>query len=119
MADAGDDQSYSEAATCWPVSYGEYYTCNDCGDYDFELDGTGSGDIDGDWITHSWAITGNASYASIVDEDTAEPTVTVSGVGTTYGSSNTVTVEVTLTVTDCMGAEGTDTVDLSYTCKGS
>ena len=44
---------------------------------------------------------------------------TVSGVGTTYGSSNTVTVEVTLTVTDCMGAEGEDTVDLAYTCKGS
>ena len=118
-ADAGPDQSYSEAATCWPVSYGEYYTCNDCGDYEFTLDGTGSGDIDGDWFTYAWAITANASYASITDEDTDSPTVTVTGVPTTYGSSNSVTVEVTLTITDCMGAEDTDTVDLTYTCKGS
>lgn len=119
VADAGPDQSYSEAATCWPVSYGVYYTCSDCGDHEFTLDGTSSSDADGDWVSYSWAITGNASYASIVDEETDAPTVTVTGVPTTYGSSNSVTVEVTLTVTDCMGAEDSDTVDLAYTCKGS
>jgi hypothetical protein len=119
VADAGPDQAYSEAATCWPVSYGAYYTCSDCGDHEFILDGTNSGDMDGDWFTYYWTITGNASYASIVDEDTDAPTVTVTGVPTTYGSSNTVTVEVTLTITDCMGAEASDTVDLTYTCKGS
>lgn len=118
-ADAGPDESYSEDSVCWPVSYGSTYSCNDCGEQEFELDGTGSSDADGDWFTYSWAITSGETYASIEDEETSTPTVTVSGVGTTYGSNTTVTVEVTLTTTDCMGAEGTDTVDLSYTCKGS
>ena len=119
VADAGSDQSYSEAASCWPVSYGAYYTCNECSDYEFTLDGSGSSDANSDWFTYDWAITSSSSYASIVDEDTSAPTVTVSGVTTTYGSSNSVTVEVTLTVTDCMAAQGTDTVDLTYTCNGS
>lgn len=115
---AGPDESYSEASVCWPVSYGAYYTCNDCGEHEFELDGTGSSDSDGDELTYEWVITDGEAYASIADETTTTPTVTVSGVGTSYGSANTVVVEVTLTVTDCMGATNQDIVQLSYTCDG-
>ena len=117
--DAGRDQTYTESAVCWPVSYGSTYTCHECGETDFELDGTNSSDADSDWFTYSWAITENESYASITDEDTSTPTVTVSGVSTSYGSSSTVTVEVTLTTTDCMGASASDEVELDYICRGS
>jgi len=119
ISDAGPDQSTSASVTCTSVSYGAYYTCSDCDDYEFELDATGSSDPDSDQMSYSWAITDNGSYATIVDETTTAPTVTMTGVGATYGSTNTVTVEVTLTATDCMGATNTDTIDLSYACTGS
>jgi hypothetical protein len=118
-SDAGTDQAYSEASVCWPASYGAYYTCNDCTEYEFELDGSGSYDADRDAFTYAWTITDGAAYATIANDRTETPTVTVSGVGTSYGTANTVTVEVTLTTTDCMGATNTDTVDLAYTCDGS
>ena len=120
-ADAGADQSYSEDASCTPISYGASYDCPDCSDYDFELDGSGSTDADGDDLSDpTWSISYDpGSYASITDEDTWTPTVTLSGVPATYGSDTTATVRVQLTVTDCMGATDTDEVELTYTCTGT
>lgn len=118
-SDAGTEQAYSEASVCWPASYGAYYNCNGCTDYELELDGSGSHGADRDAFTYAWTITDGAAYATIANDRTEAPTVTVSGVGASYGSANTVTVEVTLTTTDCMGATNTDPVDLAYTCDGS
>ena len=118
IAEAGEVDTYEEDATCSSISYGAYYSCDDCADYDFELDGSASYDPDGDWVDDpTWSIT--SGTASITDEDTWEPTVTVTGPSATYGSTTTSTVVVELSVTDCMGATGTDTVTLTYECTGA
>ncbi|MCB9793298.1 MAG: lamin tail domain-containing protein [Alphaproteobacteria bacterium] len=120
VADAGDDQTYSESSTCQSWSYGAYYTCADCGSNDFTLDAMDSYDANSsDHMTYSWSVTSNSSYASLSDATDPSATVTVSGVGATYGSTNTVTVTMSLQVTDCYGATSTaDTVDLNYECTG-
>ena len=121
VADAGEDADEEGEVTCQSVSYGAYYTCDDCSDQDFELDGTGSTDNQSaDWMTYSWAITSGSSYGSLDSTTSATPTLTVSGVSATYGSDTDQDVVVGLTVTDCYGADSSqDTVTLTMTCTGS
>lgn len=118
VANAGADETYSASVTCSSISYGAYYSCDDCSDYDFDLEGSAT-DADGDWTDNpAWVIT--SGTASITDEDTWKPTVTFPGpTGITYGASTSDSVEVTLTVEDCMGATASDTIALTYTCTGS
>ena len=117
--DAGDDETASASADCTAISYGAGgYDCDACSDYDFILDGSGSDDPDGDWVDEpSWVIL--SGDATITDEDTWTPTVTVGGPDGEYGVTNSETVDVELTVTDCMGAMGSDVVTLTYSCTGS
>ena len=120
-ADAGEDDEGDDEVTCQAVSYGAYYTCDDCSDTDFELDGTGSTDAEStDWMTYSWSITSGSSYGSLDSTTSATPTLTVSGVSATYGSDTEQDVIVGLTVTDCYGASSSqDTVTITMTCTGS
>jgi len=119
IADGGGDQSASATADCTPISYGAGgYDCDSCADYDFELDGSSSYDPDGDELRDpTWSIT--SGTATIVDEDTWAPTVTMPGAAGSYGVTTTDTVEVELTVTDCMAATGSEVVTLTYSCTGS
>ena len=120
VADAGEDETYSDSVTCQPISYGVSYECDACSDYDFELDGSASYDPDGDELhSPTWTIVSGSSSASITDDDTWEPTVTVTSGEPTYGSTDTTTVEVQLEVTDCMGATATDIIALNLECTGS
>jgi hypothetical protein len=120
-ADAGSDQEYDEDSVCQSISYGVSYECDNCEDYDFDLDGSASTDPDGDYVdSPTWSIVSDAGgYASIDNEDSWTPTVTVSGVPAEYGDTESAEVEVELQVTDCMGATDTDTVMLTYNCTGS
>ena len=119
IADPGDDETASATADCTPISYGAGgYDCDSCADYDFELDGTGSYDPDGDELNDpTWAIT--SGTGTISDEDTWEPTVTMPGSVGTYGVTVSESVVVELTVSDCMAATGTDSVTITYSCTGS
>ena len=117
MANAGDDQTYSEDVSCQAFSYGEYYTCDDCADYDHVLDGGDSSDPDGDELTYSWAVL--SGDGTLTDETTSTPTLTQTGPSAEYGETNTESVSVELTVTDCMGATHTDTIDVYYECTGT
>ncbi|MBO86424.1 MAG: hypothetical protein CL927_13790, partial [Deltaproteobacteria bacterium] len=98
--DPGDDETASASADCTAISYGAGgYDCDACSDYDFNLDGSASDDPDGDWVDDpSWVIL--SGDASITDEDTWTPTVTVVGPDGEYGVTNSETVQVELTVTD-------------------
>ncbi len=117
--DAGDDETASASADCTPISYGTGgYDCDACSDYDFELDGTSSDDPDGDELSNPvWTVLSGSG--TLDDPNDWSPTLTVTGPNGEYGVSNSETVVVELEVTDCMGATGTDTVSLTYTCTGS
>jgi len=120
VADGGDDRTYSEAAVCSPVSYGVYYTCNACNDAEFALDASASYDADGDALAvYAWEVTGGTGSGSIDAPSSSSATLTMTGPETAYGSTTSETVEVTLTVTDCMGATGSDVVTFTYECSGA
>jgi len=57
VAFPGADQSYSENATCYPLSYGESYECDDCSETDFPLDGSGTVDADDADSEYLWPVT--------------------------------------------------------------
>ena len=119
VAEAGEAQTYSDTATCWPLSYGTGgYECPPCDEYEFTLDGTGSYDPDDDVVeVVEWTVV--SGTATVSDETTWEPTVTFPSQAATYGSTVTREVEVQIEVVDCMGATDTDTVILTHECTGS
>jgi hypothetical protein len=117
VVDAGPDQSASQTNTCWLYSYA--YTCDDCDDVDFALDGTGTVDADDRDLEYSWTIISGSTYGTLDDSTSPTPTLTMSSLTCSYGTTLTYTVELQLEVTDCLGASGTDTVTLTHTCTGS
>jgi hypothetical protein len=119
VASAGSDQSYSATSTCTAVGYTGTYTCDACAEYDFTLDSSGTVDADGDDLDYAWTITGGGTYATLSSSSASSPTLAVTGVPATYGSTDTESVNLNLVVTDCMGAASTDDVVVTYTCTGS
>lgn len=121
VADAGSDQSYSDSVTCQAISYGASYSCDDCDDYKFDLDASGSSDAESAyWMAYSWTVDDNdGATVSIDDSSSDTPEVTVSGVSATYGSTNTASVIMGLQVTDCYGATDSDTMTIDFSCTGS
>ncbi len=120
VAEPGDDIEYGAYAVCNPISYGVYYACNACSDLEVELDGTASWDPDDDEIVeYYWEITGGTGTGELEDWDTPTPTLTMGGPTPDYGDSASATVEVTLTVTDCLGAEGSEPITVTYECTSS
>jgi len=120
VAAAGDDQSYAYSQTCTAGAYSTY-TCPDCPDYGFTLDGSGSTDADDGLLLYSWTITGGSgsSYATLSDSTAVAPTLNLTGLTCTYGSTTTYEVDLTLTVTDCPGLTSTDDIVVTYACTGS
>lgn len=122
VANAGSDQSHSDSVTCQSISYGASYSCDDCDDYKFDLDASGSTDAESAyWMTYSWSVNDDdGASVSIDDSSSTTPEVTVSGVSATYGSTNTASVIMDLAVTDCYGATSSaDSMTISFSCTGS
>jgi hypothetical protein len=117
-ANAGADQSTSGSVSCTPIDYGASYSCSDCSDYYFTLDGSGT-DGDGDDLSYSWSVTSGSDYATTTATSETGLQVLFSGAPATYGSATQTDVVLSLSVTDCFGATATDEVTLSYTCTGS
>ncbi len=120
VADAGSDQTWSESVSCQSQDYGATYTCDDCADNDFTLDSSGTTDADSDQYTYSWTITNGSSVGVLDDSTIASPVLTITGPSATYGTTNTESVDVELTVVDCYGASSVaDSVTLNIACTGN
>ncbi len=113
--DAGDDATVSDSVTCTASGYS--YVCDDCASYVYALDGTGTYDDDDEPLEYLWTVLSGS--ASLTDDDTTSPSVTLTGPSCTYGATTTETFEIELEVTDCYGAVSTDSIYLYYVCTGS
>jgi len=117
--DGGSDQSASVTSTCTNSNY--TWTCNDCEETEFTLDGTNSIDLDGERLTYAWEVVSADGTATIDDPSSSAPNVIVSGPAADYGTANSETVILGLRVTDCYGATSQvlDEVALTVTCTGN
>ena len=116
VARAGSDQSSDVATTCeYSSSYG--ITCDSCAAVNFSLDATGTTDANGDVLEYEWTVDSDPRV-TITDDDTATPTVTVSGVIPSYGFTTTITVTASVLAGDCAEGGDTDDLTLTYTCTG-
>ncbi len=116
-ADAGSDSSYTDTVICTTTGYG--YSCSKCATVVFSLDGSASSDPDGDALGYSWTITAGDTYATLSDEDTDSPSLVVSDVPATFGTTLTETIEIELEIEDCEGESDTDTVSVVFECVGA
>ncbi len=118
VADAGADQSVTGSGTCRSYSYGAYYECTACATQSFTLT-SASTDPDGDDLSATWTVIAGSTYGTLSTSTGSSTTLSFANAPAYYGIATVTLVTVQLDVMDCMGATGTDTVDVSYSCTGS
>ena len=114
VANAGENASVDLEATCTTSSY--VWTCDDCEATEFEVDGSGSYDPDGDDIGYSWSsddrsVVVQSQYGFKTD-------IYVPETAATYGTATAWDFDVNLEVADCSEAD-IDTVRLTVNCEGT
>ena len=113
VANAGENESATMSVSCSSSDY--VWTCDPCEPQDFDLDGSGSYDPDGDDVRFTWSDdSGELSIDAPYSARTVAWTPEVEG---DFGDTTT-TWEVNLDVSDCDKSDY-DTVSLTFTCTGS
>ena len=114
QANAGDTQAADLEADCTTSSY--VWSCDDCESVEFDLDGSGSFDVDGDALTYSWTdLSGNLVMGAT---NTAFALATTPALPAEYDTQSSVEYEVELKVEDC-SHDDEDTVKIQLTCTGT
>ncbi|MCB9764528.1 MAG: hypothetical protein H6739_32435 [Alphaproteobacteria bacterium] len=114
VANAGDNQSTDATSSCSSSSY--VWSCDDCDPQDFELDGSGSFDDDGDSLTYAWSDpTGQVSIGS---PQSASTVVYTPAMASSYGTATRYSWSLELEVADCAYADS-DSVTITVNCTGS
>lgn len=113
QANAGENQAADLEADCTTSSY--TWSCDDCPSVEFDLDGSGSFDADGDSLSYSWSdLSGQLVMGS---EQTAFATATTPSMTATYDSQSSAEYDLELSVSDCL-TDDDDTTKISLTCIG-
>ena len=113
VADAGDAQTIEATADCIGQDY--VWTCEPCDAQEFEVDGTGSYDDDGDELAYNW--TDASGELTISSPYTAVSVVEVGESEGEYGVASSTDFELTLSVADCALSDE-DTITLTVECTG-
>jgi hypothetical protein len=112
-ANAGGDQTVLVEAACSTSSY--VFTCEDCPETMYTLDGSGSSDPDGDTLQYEWSELSGAL------EFTGTTTPVTNIIFPANAAEHEVNLEsdyeVQLDVNDCTLADD-DRITLTYTCRG-
>lgn len=111
IADAGDAIDVDENVDCRNES--GQLTCDTCNDLEFELDGAGSIDPDGDTLAYKWTVDG----ASVQLPTSPWTTAVGDPIEGSTGGGTTVILDATLEVADCIYTS-TDTIQVTLTCVG-
>jgi hypothetical protein len=113
VANAGENESSTMSVDCTTADY--EFTCDPCEPSDFDLDGSGSYDPDGDEIRFNWSDeTGELTIESPYSARTVAWTPEVEA----DNGDTTMSWELNLDVSDCDRSDY-DTVTLTFTCTGS
>ncbi len=103
--------------TCTTDAYGNCSNCPSCSNQQLFMSADGSSDPDGDPITISWEVISGPSAAAVQVEDGLDNYLTVPGPpGSCTATTNSNTVVVEVTATDCSGDTGTGTITVLYDC---
>ncbi len=117
QADAGSDQTESVTGECSFDSYGDLDSCDDCDDVVITVDSSGTIDPDDGELHYAWTLSG--SYATLDDATSPTPTVTISGIASSYETTTTDETTLSLVVTDCYGdVSSAATVTYTVECTG-
>jgi len=115
--DAGSDVSYDGGEVdC--VLDGYTYECDACSDVSLDLGDTATvSDPDGDPVTYAWTVTEGS--ATISDSSSLVTTVVLSDIITESLKCEENVYIFELSVTDCVGATVTDSIEFVATCCGT
>ena len=113
--DLGPDLDEALTTSCYFDSYGNPICSPPCS-FEFELDASGAVDADYDPLEISWEILSGTGTLSADIGDTTVLTLSLSP--TAIGVPVNETVEVGVTVVDCVGAVTTDEVMITAECVG-
>lgn len=114
---SSDAYFYEASPTCSTDAYGNCTNCPNCSGQSLSMTAEGSSDPDGDPLTLSWSIASGPSNAGLSEEFGLENDLSVPGPpGSCTGATNTYTIEVLVTATDCSGDTGTNTITVVYDC---
>ncbi len=118
VADAGPDIVATAVADCWMDNYGGL-DCMPCVGEPLRLDGSGSTDADGGGLTWEWTTT--SPHMELMSHTrSSRPFVHTNPDGDEIAFSPAyLTATFELTVTDCDGAQSTDTVDVELVCTAN
>ena len=114
VANAGADQTIEALGSCSSASY--VWSCGDCPEASAMLDGSASYDPDGDPISYQW--TESTGFARFSNDRSAVTDIVIPPQPSEYGVANTVEVQATLSVMDCLEVDAS-TVDITYSCTGA
>ena len=94
--------------------------CDACLDGTFSLDGSGSADADGDFLSYSWSASSDPTgpTTTIDDPDGESTTLDIDGLDTEYGVTESYTITIGLHVIDCAGGFGSAETEVIVTCTG-
>ena len=115
VANGGGDQTVDIETDCTTSDY-TAWTCEDCGDVEFDLDGSGTFDQDGDSLDYGWTDVDGG--LTMTGTHTTFATATVPSQPSEYEVTTSESFNVSLEVEDCMYSD-TDSIVLTVTCTGS
>jgi len=115
VANGGGDQTVDIETDCTTSDY-TAWSCEDCGAVEFELDGSGTFDQDGDSLEYEWTDVDGG--LTMTGAQTTFATATVPSQSSEYEVTTTESFNVSLEVEDCMYSD-TDELVLTVSCTGS
>jgi len=112
-----DAYFYNPSPTCSTDSYGNCTNCPNCDPQVLDVNANGSTDPDDDPVNISWSSVSGPSGAGLSEEEGMESQVSVPGPpGSCTATTNSYTIIVRATATDCSGDTGSNDITIVYDC---